>query len=282
MKHRALAIAFLTLFVGACAKEPALVRQIQEIKLIDAIRQQLLQSVEAEKSAVLATTDEESTALAQEARRAAAGINRQRAELRRLVTADGRREEIEKLDAFDAARGDLEEVDKRLLPLAVQNTNLKATRLAASEGAAALNRLVDSLTAMQHASADPEVVRELSSAAVAALRVQDLLLVHIPAAEPAEMTRLESQIRKLIGEVDGMLAALRQNPQVSADGVATASLAWSDYQRVAADVLRLSRENSNIVSFDLSVHAKRPATKACLNALAALETAVESGAHATR
>jgi len=69
MTSRSLATVLLTLLVVACGTEPALVRQTQKIKLINAIRHGILESVEAEESAVLATTDEESQSLARAERR---------------------------------------------------------------------------------------------------------------------------------------------------------------------------------------------------------------------
>ena len=58
--------------------------------------------------------------------------------------------------------------------------------------------------------------------------------------------------------------------------------AWTEFQRVAADVLRLSRQNTNVISFDVSIHEKHDKTKQCLSALSALLAAVESGSQATR
>ena len=282
MTSRSLATVLLTLLVVACGTEPALVRQTQEIKLINAIRHSILESVEAEKSAVLATTDEESRALALEAQRSEADINRLRGELRQLVVADGRAVEREKLDAFDTAWATFEDVDKRLLALAVANTNLKAARMAEEDGAAALDRFVTALTAMQQAASDPDVIRQLATASVAALRAQSLLLIHIPTADDAAMTLLEQRMQELNGAVDRALASVRGSAQVSPDQLATASQAWSNYQRVAVEVQRLSRENTNLISFDVSVHEKRHATQDCLAALSALLAAVESGPRATR
>jgi len=265
-----------------CSGEPALVRQTRKEQLITAIRQTLLESVEAEKSAVLATTDEESQALALEAQRSAAEINRLRGELRPLILEDGRREEIEKFDAFNAAWGELETIDQRLLALAVANTNLKAARLSAREGSAALDRFVSTLLEMQQTVAEPDTLRTLSRASVAALRVQPLLLIHIPTADDAEMTRLEQQMGALSNEVDRNLASARDGGRLPQDQLASAAQSWSDFQRVAADVIRLSRENTNIISSEVSIHEKRQATKECLAALAALWTAVRSGPQATR
>jgi hypothetical protein len=259
-----------------------MVRQTRKQRLITAIRQKLLESAEAEKSAVLATTDEESQALAVEAQHSAADINQLRAQLRPLIVADGRRVEIEKLDAFDFAWAELERVDERLLALAVKNTNLKAARLLSRDGAAALDRFVDELTEIERTITEPEMMRTLTRASVAALRSQSLLFVHIPSPDDAEMTRLEQRMRELNAEVDCNLATARESGEAWREQLATASQAWSDYQHVATEVLRLSRENSNVISFDVSVHEKRKATKECLSALDALSVAIDVGPKGTR
>ncbi len=282
MRCRSIALWVIVVAAGGCSSEPAMVHQMRKVRLIDSIRQALLESVEAEKSAVLATTDEESKSLAQEAQQSAATINQLRGELRALVVADGRHVEIEKLDAFDAAWAEVERVDQRLLALAVANTNLKAARLSASEGAAYLDHFVDALGEMARGATAAETMHALYGASIAALRIQQLALVHIPSADEAEMTRLEERMRALGEEVDGRLTAVRQGGQVSPDRLAAAMQAWADYQRVLKDVLRLSRENTNVISFDVSVHEKRRVTKECLAALSALEEAVDVGPKGVR
>ncbi len=268
--------------VVGCHKEPALLRQVNKERLIQAIQQALLQSVVAEKSAVLATSDEESQALALEAQHSTTDINRLRDELRPRIVADAHPEEIDALNKFDAAWTEFEDVDHRLLALAVANTNLKAARLSARDGAAALDRFVDAVSDMQRGAADPETIRTLSQASVAALRVQSALLIHIPSADEAEMTRLEQHMRELSDEVDRSLVRTRETNQLAAEPLAKAAAAWSEYRGVTVDVLRLSRQNSNVISFDVSVHEKRQATKQCLAALSALLAAVESAPQATR
>jgi hypothetical protein len=281
MKRWVALCAVVAAFLG-CDSEPALMRQMRIERLISSLRGALLESVEAEKSAVLATTDEESQALARETQRFTAEINQMRGELRPLIVADARTKEIEKLDAFDAAWKELEGVDQRLLALAVANTNLKATRLSAVEGGAALDRLAGILTDLQRAATQPETIRALSQAGVAAYRVQSLVMVHISTADDAEMTRLEQQTSGLTDTVNRSLASARDSGDVAPDELAKAVQAWSDYRRVVSEVLRLSRENTNVISFDVSIHEKRRATKDCLNALSALASAVQSRSSATR
>lgn len=282
MKHRWIVLCMALALAGGCSSEPAMMRQVRKERLIGAIQQKLLESVEAEKSAVLATTDEESQALALEARTFGAEINTMRGELRQIIVADGRREEIEKLDAFDVAWAEIERVDERLLALAVANTNLKASRLLSREGTAALDRFVDGLTEMQRMVTDPEMIRTLTRAAVAALRSQSLLFVHIPSADDAEMTRLEQGMHDLSAEVERCLGSARESGQAELEQLASTSRAWDEYQRLAAEVVRLSRQNSNVISFDVSVHEKRQAMKACLSALSALSAAVDVGPHPRR
>jgi hypothetical protein len=259
-----------------------MVRQMRKEQLIDAIRQKLLESAEAEKSAVLATTDDESQAAALEAKNYEAEVNKVRGDLRQLIVADGRREEIEKLDAFDAAWTELQRVDERLLALAVANTNLKAARLLSRDGAGALDRFVDGLTELQRTVSDPEMVRTLSRASVAALRSQSLLFAHIPSADDVAMTRLEQQMKDLTAEVERCLSSARESGQVAQELLGSTSRAWSEYQHLAAEVIRLSRQNSNVISFDVSVHEKRQATKQCVSALSELSAAVNLGPLGTR
>jgi len=266
----------LPLALAACSGEPAFLRTAHKEELIDGIQQMLLASVEAEKSAVLSTSDEESLQMAEQARELAKEVDRLRDQLRALIVEDGRPVELEGLDAFDRSWKELKAVDERLLVLAVANTNLKAARLSAREGLAAVDRFVGAIDAMERASTDPALVRKLASASVAALREQALLLIHIPIAEDAEMTRLEEQMAALGASVERTLAELRAGAVVSPEALATAAKAWAEHRQVAAEVVRLSRENTNVRSYDVSAHEKRKVTKECLDALAALLAAVES------
>jgi hypothetical protein len=276
-------LSIVVVMACACGSKPALLRAQRELSLIHSVREALLRSAEAEKSAVLASTDEESRQLANDAERCATTVNQARTELRQLVDADGRPEVTAQLDAFDAAWAESETVDKRLLALAVANTNLKATRLSVEEGAQLLNRFVDLAADAQRASADPSVVRNLLFASISALRVQSLLAAHIPSADTAEMSALEKRIAELSEDTSRRLLAVGKTAaQGSPAQLAEATRAWGDYQRVVAEVVRLSRQNTNVLSFDVSVHEKRHVTQDCLTALDALLQAVESAQTATR
>jgi hypothetical protein len=276
-------IAALIAALGVgCNAEPALLTQIKQERLINDIRQALLQSVESEKSAVLATSDEESQSLAQETLRFGRDIDRMRGELRQLTVADGRPQELAKLDDFDRAWAELEAVDERLLALAVANTNAKAALLSAEKGVAALDRFVETLGEMQRSTSQPDLILGLSQASADALRVQPLVMIHIPSRNDAEMTRLEQRIQALRDDVDRRLGDARDSGRLSPEQVATASQAWRDYLEIVTEVLRLSRQNTDVIAFDVSMHEKRDVTKKCLSALAALLAAIRSGPQGTR
>ena len=89
-------------------------------------------------------------------------------------------------------------------------------------------------------------------------------------------------MRTLSEEIDRDLIAARDSGQVPPEQLAAAAQLWMDYQRILTEVLRLSRENSNVISFDVSIHEKRYVTKECDAALAALLEAVRTGPQATR
>jgi len=269
--------------IGACGRQPALLRQIEKLGLVNNIQRRLLESVDAEKSAVLAVTDEESKEFAAQSKRSAEEIDRLKTHLAELIDEDPRPDEREKLTAFDAKWTELKAIDGRLLDLAVANTNLKAMHLAARDGSTALDRFIASVDALTLASSDVTVVRSLAHAATAVARIQSLLFVHIPEASDVEMTTIEARIQELGGTVDTALREAGPSiPPTASGAAAEAAQAWAEYRRIAAEVIRLSRLNTNVISFDVSIHEKRRATDACLAALAALSAAIESGPPAVR
>jgi len=274
-------LLLLAFTFAGCSDEPALLTQAKKTTLVHELRHRLLESAEAEKSAVLATTDEESAAFAAESKGSAAELRRLREALGGLVTAGGRAVEIEALAVFDRAWTAVETIDARILELAVANTNLKAVRLSVGDGTAALDRFTAALGEMEESSSDATTLRDLSAAGVAALRIQTLLLQHIPSADDGEMTALERRMDELGQRVDRVLAEHATGPSVL-EGAGIATEAWAAYRRIAAEVIRLSRQNTNVISFDLAVHEKREATKVALAALAALGAAIESVPHPTR
>src|SRR5262245_7780096 len=106
-------------WIAACSGQPALLRQIEKLGLVNNIHHRLLESVEAEKSAVLARTDEDSAQFAAQSKQSAQEIDGLAARLGTLIAENGRPDEREKLAAFVSKWEEVKAVDARLLALAV-------------------------------------------------------------------------------------------------------------------------------------------------------------------
>ena len=273
----------------------------RKVDLVGRMRTGLASAAEAEKSAVLATTDEDSRAFADRARELSAGIEQVRQELSALLQADGAHDERNLLAQFSEAFVELQRIDADVLSLAVKNTNLKAYALAYGPAAEALSagatgyvlksqptselleaiRTVEALSDMGGALArlgaeDPKAALLASAAQIAALRVQILLPPHIAAESDEKMDELEARMAKDEHEVRANLDALATLPSLAGNpDLATATSQWTRFGEIKTQILALSRENTNVRSLDISLHRKRTVLLVNQDALAALQQAVE-------
>jgi chemoreceptor-like protein with four helix bundle sensory module len=249
------------------------------VDLVGRMQVALASASEAEKSAVLATTDQDSRTFADQARAAAADVERERQEIGKLLATGGTQQQRDLLAQFSEAFGALQRVDDEVLRLAVNNTNLKAYGLLFGPAADALAEMDAALARLGAKRADSPDARRVTllafGARIGALRIQVLLAPHIAEESDAKMDRLEAsmvgeevQVRK---DLDG-LAAL---PGLEGDAdLATAASSFVRYGEVKARILPLSRENTNVRSLALSLGQKRKAMILCLDALNAMKQAI--------
>jgi hypothetical protein len=99
----------------------------RRLDLVGRIQTDLASASEAEKSAVLATTDKESQTFADQARTSSGKVDQERRELGELMTQDGLQREKEVLTQFSEAFAEFQRIDNDLLALAVKNTNVRPT-----------------------------------------------------------------------------------------------------------------------------------------------------------
>src|SRR5882724_10575553 len=102
----------------------------RRVDLVERMRLALASASEAEKSAVLAVTDEDSQKFADQARAATTEVEQGGKELAELVQASGTSNEKDLLAQFSKVFVEFQRIDSDLLVLAVKNTNLKAYSLA--------------------------------------------------------------------------------------------------------------------------------------------------------
>ena len=132
--------------------------KIKRVEVVDRMRLALASASEAEKSAVMAITDEDSQTYADQARAATATVEQGCRELEKLLEPAGTPNEKAELTRFSQALAEFQSIDKELLDLAVQNTNLKASSLAFGPAAAALKEMDAALARLDDTDDAPWVL----------------------------------------------------------------------------------------------------------------------------
>jgi hypothetical protein len=142
-----LCIAALVVSVAAgCSNAPktALERWSEARQLAADLLVQFIRTSDAANRAVMADTDEASAAFAREAEQATMAVQRETDALRPILQGLGYSEERRLLEEFGSRFAEYRALDRIVLEMAVENTNLKAQRLsftAAQEAADALGPL---------------------------------------------------------------------------------------------------------------------------------------------
>ena len=278
--------ALMLLFVLVAARfykeqNPAeqLAFKARRVDLVGRMQLALASASEAEKSAVLAITDQESQRFADQARAATAQLERERRELEELLKGGGAQGEKDLLAQFSQVFTELQRIDNEVLSLAVKNTNLKAYSLAfgpASDAAEEMNGALSRLVAARADAPEAKKVMLLAfGAEISALRIQTLLPPHIAEESDQKMDALEAQMAKEDKQVRKDLDGLAVLPELSGDAdLATAVSRYARFTKIKTQILALSRENTNVRSLAISLNQKRKAMLLCQEALSALKQAI--------
>jgi hypothetical protein len=263
-------------FGQASSPAVALALKASRVDLVGQMQVALASAAEAEKSAVLAVTDQESLAFAERSRAASAEVERGRVELGRLSEAAGTAQERAMLAQLSQDLLALRALDDEVLRLAVKNTNLKASALAFGPAAATLDELDAALGRLESRRAgSPQAARVQRLAdrvRLGALRIQVLLAPHIAAEQDEVMSRLEAVMSGHAQQVRVALDGL--SALAGAPDAAPVAASFARYLELEAQVLALSRENTNVRSLALSLGKKRAAQAVCQDALNALQQAI--------
>lgn len=250
-------------------------------ELVATMRGGLLEAIEDEKSAVLALTDEAAQGFADRVRQTSAGLEKYREEMEAIVRREAAPRITELMKEFNACWPQFRKLDEVILELATQNTNCNAQRLSASQCAPEVERFEEILNGfmarrVRDGQCD-EVVRLSYEGITAGLKILALHKPHIEAASDREMDALEGEIRADNAAARTALAALLALPGLGNDAsLQEAETAYGRFMRLTAEVLRLSRLNTNIKSVELSLGKKRLISAQCQNTLAALQESVQS------
>jgi len=262
--------------------EPVFVNDIKKVRLVSEMRVKLNASVEAEKSAVLADTDEASRAYADQAIELSASVEDARRGLGALIEAEKMGREVDLFREFSVCWERFRQIDQELLPLSVLNTNLKAYELSFDSAQKSVNQLEESLNALMNSGGDANdkscrITRLAMRTLVAVFKIHALEAPHIAEYRQEKMDEIETTMRTQNALVIESLDALSflMNPK-GMPLIDAANAAYAEFWRINTEVMKLSRQNSNVRSLALSLGQKRNTTVQCQDALAALEEAIQS------
>jgi len=289
--RRALAMAggrVVTVVIAAsvaigCDVNAALERLSEARRLAADVLVQFTKAADAANRAVMADTDDASVAFAREAEQATEAVQRDTEALRPILQNLRYSDETRLLDEFVSRFAEYHALDRRILDLAVENTNLKAQRLAFGPAQEAANAFRDSLEAVAAAvpAHDRWQVEALVAKAVTTVReIQVLQAPHIADADDAVMTRMEKRMATSEAAARKALEMLRPLvPSVSHPPLAAAAAYLDRFMELNAQIIALSRRNTNVRSLALSLDQKRALTAACDNSLRALREALAKRSH---
>jgi hypothetical protein len=231
-------------------------------------------AADAANRAVMAETDEASEAVEKDA-----GV------LGPMLQNLNYTDEARLLDEFKSRFAEYRALDRRVLDLAVENTNLKAQRLSYGPAQEAADAFRDALKALVPSSpTEAWHVQALAATAVKTVReIQVLQAPHIADADAVVMTRMEKEMATSEMTARDALGKLR--PLVgpaSAPKVAAAGAALDRFMGLNAEIIALSRRNTNVRSLALSLDQKREIVVKCEDTLRNLRTALEKREYAGR
>jgi hypothetical protein len=283
----ALILGGSTLAIAAgCHGGPATVlAELSESRRLAAdLRIQFHKAADASNRAVMAETDEASIAFAHEAEQSSAVVDRDVAALGPLLDSLGVTAEVELLGQFGKQLSSYRKVDRAVLALAVENTNLKAQRLSFGSAREAADRFKAALLDLAPSLSATDRCRAQALAAKATLAVRELQILqgpHIAAADDAAMTSMEKEMATLEAQTTEALTAL--HGLVAPTAMTTAETAFKQFETIEGQIVGLSRRNTNVRSLELSLKDKPPLTAACDDSLLRLQTALaQEGSKATR
>ena len=281
MPRRNRLIALVALALAGCAGDlkTSLEQLVEARRLAADLLVQFTKVVESGDRAVMADTDEASIASSRETEQTTQLVQRDADALKPVLAGLGYSQEARLLEDFQQRFSEFRALDTTILGLAVENTNLKAQRLSFGSAQQAADAFRDALEPITRSvpAQDPWRAAALAATAVAAVReIQVLQAPHIAEPEDAVMASLEQRMmtaeavaRAALEEMAGLLPS-EVRPRLSA---ATAAL--DRFMSANAEIIRLSRRNSNVRSLALSLGQKRTLTARCEETLRSLQDALE-------
>ena len=274
-----LLVAAVVVSAGAACRgsSPVLTRLLEARRLASELHVAFTKASEASSRAVMASSDDASAAAADEAKRARQDAAHSLGALQPVLESLGYQADVRYLGEFKTRFEEYRRLDDEILTLAVENSNIKAQRIAFGPAGKAAEELRTSLEASVRGGAKDRCRAELLAARAygALLQIQALQAPHIAETEDSVMTRVEGEMRSAEAVARNALEELKNAAGPAAGPhVVAATAALDGFIARNNEIVALSRRNSNVRSLALSLGRKRTVAAQCQEALAALDQAL--------
>ena len=268
-------IVVVALAAAGCRDVNAVLAQLSEARHLAAdLLVEFSRAADASNRAVMAESDAQSVTFAREADQAKQTVRKDVDALKPLIRDPKYAEEARLLQEFVARFAEYEAVDRHVLELAVENTNLQAQRLSFGPAQAAADAFREAVDTAAAAAPAREAWRSqaAAAAAVAAVReIQVLQAPHIADPEDSAMAGIEARMAAAHASARRGLDTLHTLvPAAAAPHLVAASGALDRFMALNAQIVGLSRRNTNVRSLAISLDQKRKLIAPCETALRAL------------
>lgn len=255
-----------------------LTQLVEARRLASELQLEFTRAADAANRSVMSDSDDDATAAAREAEQATQAVLRDVGQLESILKSMGYSEELGFLDTFKGRFAEYQKLDAEILPLAIENTNVKAQRLSfgpAREAASAFRTALEAAVKTAR-PADASRVNALAARAVISiLEIEVLQAPHIAEADDTAMTRMEQQMAGSEAAARKGLEQIKALLPPDASPHLTAALAALDrFKTINADLIKLSRQNSDVRSLALTLGRKRVLTAQCDDQLRGLREAL--------
>ena len=273
------AITAVAMAVGGCGDVNRAFEEVYEARHLAAdLLVQFTKAADASNLAVMADTDPASIAFAKDAATRTATVQKDAEALRAILDKLRFAEEARLLADFQARFEEYRKLDRAVLDLAIENSNLKAQQLSYGASRDAADGLARALEGIEPAGDSKEGwhVKALASTLVARTReIEALQAAHIVAPDDPTMTGLEKQMNAAETSARESLRALATVVRPASKAkLSSAAAALDRLVDLNRQIIALSRRNTNVRSLALALTEKRPLIAACEQQLHALQAAL--------
>jgi hypothetical protein len=273
------AVALALAAVASSCVNPltALPKLFEARRLSTELHVSFTRAADASNRAVMADTDEASIAAKDEAVKARQVVDRDLEALQPILHDLGYIDEQRDLGLFRARYEEYRRLDDEILPLAVENSNLKAQKLsfgAAQDAAAEFRASLDDAVRLAPPAQANAAALAAERARSSVLEIQVLQAPHIAASDDAAMTRMEGAMKESAASAKAALDRLKAMLPRAAAPLAAADSALAHFLDINTQIVALSRKNTNVRSLALSMGRKRAVTAECEDQLVALGEAL--------